>query len=100
MRRETGRNFTTNIGVPQGDSLSPLLFTLYLAQALKPPSKQQHINEHNYTKLQIATENLLPKCQLDHAYSIPAEEDIRKKKGVHQNEDQSDKHVHQEHILI
>ncbi len=71
--RQIGRTFTTNIGVPQGDSLSPLLFTLYLAQALKPPNKQQHINEHSYTKPQIATEDLLPKCQLDHAYSMPAE---------------------------
>lgn len=28
--------FSTNIGVPQGDALSPILFTLYLAYAMKP----------------------------------------------------------------
>ena len=31
-----GETFNTNIGTPQGDCLSPLLFILYLANALKP----------------------------------------------------------------
>ncbi len=30
MGNTLGRLFTTNIGVPQGDYLSPVLFTLYL----------------------------------------------------------------------
>merc|ERR1712115_197883 len=33
------RNFTSNIGTPQGDSLSPVLFTIYLEEALKEVRK-------------------------------------------------------------
>ena len=32
--KEPGKQFKTNIGIPQGDCLSPILFTLYLARAL------------------------------------------------------------------
>ena len=32
---ETKRPFTSNIGTPQGDSLSPVLFIIYLEHALK-----------------------------------------------------------------
>ena len=33
--KEFGEKVTTNIDVPQGDCLSPILFTLHLAGALK-----------------------------------------------------------------
>merc|ERR1712115_662631 len=32
-------SFTSNIGTPQGDSLSPVLFTIYLEEALKEVRK-------------------------------------------------------------
>ena len=31
----TSKPFTSNVGTPQGDSLSPVLFTMYLEHALK-----------------------------------------------------------------
>ena len=33
--KEHGEKITKNIGVPQGDCMSPILFTLYLSNALK-----------------------------------------------------------------
>ena len=33
--KELGEKITTNIGVPQRDCLSPISFTLYIADALK-----------------------------------------------------------------
>ena len=50
-----GKEIKTNIGVPQGDCLSPIPFIIYLAEALKstfsiinPP----HREDHNYSKNQ------------------------------------------------
>ena len=33
-RRETSNTFETEVGLPQGDCLSPILFALYLAKAI------------------------------------------------------------------
>ena len=43
-----GENFITTIGTPQGDCLSPILFTLYLANALKDV-KQKPEHDHVYS---------------------------------------------------
>ena len=37
-----GEEFKTNIGTPQGDCASPILFTLYLANALQDQPKPEH----------------------------------------------------------
>ena len=48
--------FISNIGIPQGDGLSPVLFTIYLEAALREIRKtrrNQQLQEHNYAKQAI-----------------------------------------------
>ena len=45
--KTTGEKINTNIGVPQGDCLRSVLFTLYLAAALET---KRNIEDHNYSK--------------------------------------------------
>ena len=54
-----GKEFSTNTGVPQGDCLSAVLFTLYLAKTLN----DAEINDHNYAGIRKIFEQ-------DHSYSL------------------------------
>ena len=81
-----GTPFTTNIGTPQGDCLSPTLFTLYLAKALKtgdPLIPQELILDHSYSR--ASTENyssIIPQeLMLDHSYSKISAENHMQKSG-------------------
>ena len=47
--KEIGAIFTTNIGVPQGDSISPKLFTYYLDKALKELDGSRKGSESDHT---------------------------------------------------
>ena len=70
--QQLGEKFKTNIGVPQGDCLSPVLFTLYLANALedtKEDISSTH-TEHSYSKKNVPSEDIMPRHLQDHNYSI------------------------------
>ena len=59
IQKKTGESFCTNIGVPQGDALSPRLFNFYLQMALNEENLGRKVPvEHDYTI--PASTNLLP----------------------------------------
>ena len=65
MGKRMGEEIVTNIGVPQGDCLSPILFTLYLANALDETVNHE---EHSYSRKYVPDEVLLPENLIDHSY--------------------------------
>ena len=69
---ETSNPFTTKMGVPQGDCLSPILFTLYLAKALQDHPQME---DHPYAKAPTkeSTPEDLPPEMRDHMYCTPPE---------------------------
>ena len=61
--KKMGSNIKTNTGVSQGDCLSPILFTTYLTEALKPlqaVKQPPHITDRTYAK----TNNVMISQQL------------------------------------
>ena len=72
-KKSLGTMFTTNTGVPQGDCLSPILFTLYLAKALSYEETQPTTQDHDYAlktrHISKPYENMLPEALKDHTYS-------------------------------
>ena len=70
--KEFSEKITTNIGVPQRDCLSPILFTLYLADALKT-KRSKITEEHNYSKIPMNSEDVLHEHLKHHTYNLPKE---------------------------
>ena len=68
IEKEFGEKITTNIGVPQGDCLSPIVFTLYLTDAFKT-ERSTRTEEHNYSKIPKTSEDFLQEHLKDHTYS-------------------------------
>ena len=46
-----GEKFSTSKGIPQGDSLSPVLFTLYLSRALEKEPEENKERDHSYARV-------------------------------------------------
>ena len=74
-----GEEFTTHMGVPQGDCLSPILFTLYLANALREESTPETPISHDHQYAKTSPEQVNhedhPYSQLHHTNKTKKEDD-------------------------
>ncbi len=71
IKNTSGKAFTTNVGVPQGDCLSPVLFTYYLAKAIKG-EQIETVEDHEYCKRQYTErefQDIIPPQVEEHNYS-------------------------------
>ncbi len=86
------KSIKTAIGVPQGDCLSPVLFILYLSQALKEtrstdPTELDHtyamhrnqrsLIDHTYTKPKVILVNIDPKYADDISWVTNNEQEVK-----------------------
>ena len=62
-----GNPFTTNVGCPQGDCLSAILFAFYLAISLE---FRVHLKDHTYALPEYLANEIPPQI-VEHSYSIP-----------------------------
>ena len=71
-----GEKFITSKGIPQGDCLSPILFTLYLAKSLEmKEEKEEKKEDHNYNR-SICKKIMMPRHLQDHNYQVYQEQGI------------------------
>ena len=68
VNSKTGEKFTTNIGSPQGDCASAVLFINYLAKSLQAKRENEE-EEHNYAIAREAAVNNSRPHLIDHSYS-------------------------------
>ena len=73
-KTKLGRKFQTNNGIPQGDCLSPILFTLYLSKILYPEHNKY---DHSYASINIGSEHILEKPIMDHSYMRKPKLDVK-----------------------
>ena len=66
--KQTGDSITTNIGTPQGDCASAILFTFYLAKSIQDQRTNLEL-EHNYARPNSKKQEFLPKQLQDHTYA-------------------------------
>ena len=66
--KKFGKDIVTNIGTPQVDCASAILFTFYLAKSIQDRRIDQE-QEHNYARPNNNKEDLQPEHLHDHTYT-------------------------------
>ena len=66
--KTTGEKINTNIGVPQGDCWSPIIFTLYLASALETKRNREDHNDSKPSACSTIANHRYPHVE-EHSYN-------------------------------